>query len=450
MANLPAAFVRKYEHLLGARSAEFFAALAEQPKKAFRLNTLKSDFAKVQYPLTEPVPEVPHAYYGSVAGKDVEWTAGIVYSQDPAAMYPALAAQVKPGEKVLDLCAAPGGKTTALAQSLAGQGLLVANEISKARAKILRENLERWGVTNALITSASPDQLAPNFPHFFDKILVDAPCSGEAMFRKDPAAADYWSPAYVETCQLRQEQILAQAVQMLAPNGELIYATCSFSPEEDEQIVEYLVEQYQLDVEDLDLAIGQPGRSEWTKHRIAAVTKSRRFWPDEGIGEGQFLAKLKKPGTQQDLPATQEAKLTKPSKKEQELINEVLSQFKLPSELESGQISVSNGHVFIPAYTGKLTKVQVLTNGVELGLLKKNRFEPSQQLAQVLACSTQTRKVDLDQQQYQQYLHGEMVKVQTDQQPGFILVNHHDFIFSFGKLTADGKLKNFYPKGLRQ
>ena len=179
-----------------------------------------------------------------MSGNDSEWLAGKVYSQDPSAMYPAQVAQIKPGEKVLDLCAAPGGKSTALVEKLKGDGVLVANEISTTRAKALRENLERWGATNSVVTNESPAHLAVNFKNFFDKIVVDAPCSGEGMFRKEPDAIKYWSQEYVLTCQTRQKEILNSAVEMLKPGGSLVYSTCTYSPEEDEQIVAWLVKEY--------------------------------------------------------------------------------------------------------------------------------------------------------------------------------------------------------------
>ena len=199
--KLPTEFIEKYQKLLGTeKSQEFFDAIDGTSKKGFRLNPLKFDYQNVSYDLSHPIRGVDDAFYGNVSGYSSDWVGGYVYSQDPAAMYPAQIANVKPGDKVLDLCAAPGGKSTALAQHLSNQGILVANEISSKRANNLRENL---------------------------------PCSGEGMFRKDPDAIQYWSQEYVLTCQARQKEILNEAVKMLEPNGELIYSTCTFSPEED-------------------------------------------------------------------------------------------------------------------------------------------------------------------------------------------------------------------------
>ena len=179
------------------------------------MNPLKANYQKVSYDLSEPVNGVEDAYYGEISGRDIEWVNGYVYSQDPSAMYPAEALGVKPGQKVLDLCAAPGGKSTALLSALKNEGLLVANEISASRAKNLRENIERWGASNCLVTNEDTSQLAKKFPHFFDAILVDAPCSGEGMFRKNHDAVTYWSQEYVLECSSRQKEILNEAVKML-------------------------------------------------------------------------------------------------------------------------------------------------------------------------------------------------------------------------------------------
>ena len=199
MLNLPAEFISKYQKLLGQGQAqELFDAMNQPAKKAFRINTLKGQ-REVSYSLNQPIPGLKNAYYGQINGQDPEAISGLVYSQDPAAMFPAMIADIHLGDKVLDLCAAPGGKSTFIAEQLKGKGLLVANEISNTRVKALRENLERWGVINALITSASPEKLVQPFTQFFDKIIVDAPCSGEGMFRKNTEAISYCSQDYVMT-----------------------------------------------------------------------------------------------------------------------------------------------------------------------------------------------------------------------------------------------------------
>lgn len=460
MLKLPVEFKEKYEKLLGDKEATaLFTAMNEESKKAFRINTLKNPI-KLSYDLNKPIPDLRDAYYGEISGEDPEWVSGYVYSQDPAAMFPAALSGVKPGDRVLDLCAAPGGKTTELGEQLENEGLLVANEISGTRAKALRENIERWGISNALITNESPEALSPVFPGFFDVILVDAPCSGEGMFRKNPEAIDYWSQTYVLTCAQRQKMILNEAVKMLKPGGRLIYSTCTFAPEEDEKIVDWLTKEYDFSILDSHIKDDRisTGRSDWGNDNPDLV-KTLRFWPQDGVGEGQFAAILQKPGKVEE--ATKKKRKNKKNKRdalrltknEQELVGQVIDKFNLPEELADWRKKalVSNDHVFVPAieFTGK-TKLHILNNGVELGVLKKKRFEPGHQLAEVLGQVKQERVIDLaDDKEYQDYLHGETIKVKSDLR-GFVLVSYKNMIFSFGKIAGNQVLKNFYPKGLRK
>lgn len=458
---LPTEFVKKYQTLLGPEAPTFFAALTNgQVKKAFRVNPLKA--IGVQTLATDrPVPGLTNAYYGRAQADSSDWVSGTVYSQEPAAMFPAAAAPIRPGQRILDLCAAPGGKSTALAERLQGRGLLVANEISPARAKILRENLERWGVTNAVVVSSTPAALAEHFPAYFDCILVDAPCSGEGMFRKNPEAEQYWSPAYVQSCQQRQKKILQSALVMLKAGGTLIYSTCTFSPEEDEQVVDWLGQQG-LKINALSIKAASPGRPEWTKSRNPALAKTLRFWPQTGVGEGQFLASLHKPGRIKVSPAALAKRRRRPNKHrlserlsraEQALVTKTLSKFNLPAAWQLDWSSLQNRrrHVVAPALTDPaLQGLHVLSNGVELGRLRPHRFVLSHQLAEVCGQAPQKQVVDLpDVQAFQAFLHGETVRVKS-QLHGFVLVSYHQQIFSFGKLGGDHILKNFYPKGLRR
>lgn len=455
MLNLPKEFTAKYRKLLGARAEELFSALNNgTPKKAFRINALKKK-QNVAYALTEPVPGIPNAYYGQVIGQDPEWVSGTVYSQDPAAMFPAVIAEVQPGEKVLDLCAAPGGKSTALAEQLKGDGLLVANDISTTRAKTLRENIERWGITNAIVTNESPQKLATQFTHFFDKIIVDAPCSGEGMFRKNPTAISYWSPEYVLTCQERQKEILTAAMQMLKPGGILTYSTCTFAPEEDEQIVAWLVKKFGLEILPISLpktpcTNGQPA---WADQN-SALKNTIRFWPNDGLGEGQFVAKLQMPAVSASkIPRTKriKTKSNQLTKEELALVAKVLAPFNLPQALADWPktCQVSHNHVYLPALSANTAHLKILNNGLELGMLKKKRFEPSHQLAMVLGQVDQSYVLELNKNDFLAYLHGETLRRRKENLSGFVLISCRQFIFSFGKVTKDGVLKNFYPKGLR-
>ncbi len=463
---LPNEFVKKYQELLGDQQAQrLFDALTKgKAKKGFRLNPLKTEFSQVQYPLDHPIREIPNAYYGSISGHDSEWTGGYVYSQDPSAMVASRVLKPLPGEKVLDLCAAPGGKSTSLGEQLQGKGLLVANEISRKRAKSLRENLERWGLTNVLLTNETPARLAQKFPDYFDKILVDAPCSGEGMFRKDPDAMTYWSNQQVQFCQTRQKEILTEAFKMLRPGGRLVYATCTFSPEEDEKIVLWLLQQKNLELVPIETSL--KADSEWEKDsevNLPRVPGTLRFWPQDGFGEGQFVAMIQKRANEGKSTAVLNHQTSaqrhdhqnskeRLTSKERSQISDQLALFNFPEPLKSQlpQCQNSHQHIFIPVIPPKeLTGLHVLSNGVELGLLKPGRFEPSHQLAEVLGQCRQNQVYDLNDQDYQRYIGGEALSYHGQCQ-GYLLIRHRNHIFSFGKAGHDGILKNFYPKGLRQ
>lgn len=465
MRKIPTEFIDKYNKLLGEKeAAKFFKAIeTEDNTKGFRLNSIKNNFKDVSYPLDEQVPFTENGYYGAVSGNDSEWLAGKVYSQDPSAMYPAEVADIKPGDKVLDLCAAPGGKSTALVEKLKGEGVLVANEISASRAKVLRENLERWGAVNSVVTNESPAHLAVNFKNFFDKIVVDAPCSGEGMFRKEPDAIKYWSQEYVLTCQSRQKEILNSAVEMLKPGGSLVYSTCTYSPEEDEEIVTWLVNNYDFKVLPLKHYPGMStGRPEWGDGD-EFLQDTVRMWFQDGIGEGQFVSLLQKPGillnsTENKKKNKKRKSKTKSSfervdKKEIELIGKVLNKFNLPKEMDSWESKIikRDEHVVFPVLSPDILRgLHVLNNGVELGLLKKNRFEPSHALAEVLGQRAQREEINLNEAEFKKFVHGESIKLTDNQLRGFVLVSYQKNIFSFGKVGGDNILKNFYPKGLRK
>ncbi|CCI85587.1 NOL1 NOP2 sun family protein [Lactobacillus pasteurii DSM 23907 = CRBIP 24.76] len=458
--ELPAGFKEKYVALLGeSESDKLFEALQADERKAYRLNTLK-DSDKVTYSKNMPVPEIKQAYYGEINGTDPEWVSGLVYSQDPSAMFPAHVAQVRLGEKVLDLCAAPGGKSTGLGEALEGKGILVSNEISATRVKALRENIERWGIANALITNNDSATLAKKFPNYFDTILVDAPCSGEGMFRKSQEAIDYWNQDYVITCQNRQKEILVEADKMLKPGGKLVYSTCTFSPEEDEEIVAWLVNDLNYKIEPIEFISSDKishGHPEWADENLPELAETLRFWPQDNLGEGQFVAVLTKNGEFVEVSEKKKKKnlanKNKLSAQELSYVADVLEKFNLPATLQDwkAKLCLSNGHVFLPVIApNDLKGIKVINNGLELGLLKKNRFEPGHQLAMVLGDVKQEQVVDLaNKEEFDKYLHGETVNV-TSKVKGFSLVSYQGMIFSFGKVTGNGVLKNFYPKGLRK
>ncbi len=294
--TLPQQFIKKYRLLLGEESSDFFCALEQgSAKKGFRWNPLKpAGLAMVQTYHSEELQPAPYSnegFLGTVNGKSFLHQAGYEYSQEPSAMIVGTAAAAKPGEKVLDLCAAPGGKSTQLAAQMRGKGLLVTNEIFPKRAKILSENIERWGVSNAIVTNHAPAELVPHFSGFFDRIVVDAPCSGEGMFRKDPNAIKEWTEESPLHCQKRQQEILSSAIKMLKHEGQLIYSTCTFAPEENEEIISWLVENYPVTIEEIPLSqTVSSGRPEWGS--VDGLEKTIRIWPHERSRRRTFCRKV--------------------------------------------------------------------------------------------------------------------------------------------------------------
>ena len=293
--QLPQAFVERMKESLGEEADTFLASYDTPRAYGLRRNPLKMEREQfeAQMPFAlETVSWAEEGYYYQEAerpGRHPFHEMGLYYIQEPSAMCVVEVADPKPGEYVLDLCAAPGGKSTQIAGRMAGEGLLVCNEIVPNRAKILSQNIERMGIKNAVVLNHSPQELETRFTSFFDRIVVDAPCSGEGMFHKEEAALTEWSPENVEMCAVRQREILACAVSMLRPGGVLVYSTCTFAPAEDEEMVGWLLTEYP-DLELLPIDTEKLGISEGN------VPGTGRIWPHRQRGEGHFVARLKKRG----------------------------------------------------------------------------------------------------------------------------------------------------------
>ena len=428
---LPDLFLERMRVQLGEEYGAFLESLHRPRAVALRFNPLKGQIPALPF-VGDPVPWEPMGFYYDPQqrpGLHVYHEAGVYYLQEASAMAPVALLAPQPGERVCDLCAAPGGKSTQIAGYLRGQGLLWCNEINSKRAKILSRNIERMGIANAVVTNEAPAALSRRLEEFFDRVLVDAPCSGEGMFRKEEAAVADWSPEAVEMCARRQSDILDCAAKLVRPGGRLVYSTCTFSPQEDEEAtVEFLKRHPEFQPE--------PVEAPWFQESGAAMY---RLWPHKLLGEGHFAAVLRKMG--------QEAPKEAPVSKE-----------KLPKQWESfakalgiclpegKAVSFGEKLFWAPASMPDIQGLRVLRPGLELGTVKKDRFEPSHALALWLdGCGCQL-ELEPEGAEMNAYLHGEVLPCR---EKGWCLVKAGGYSIGWGK--GDGtQLKNHYPKGLRK
>ena len=428
---LPEAFLKRMESQLGHEYGAYLASLERPRAVALRFNPLKGDRPDLPF-VGEEVPWEPQGYYydpGSRPGLHVYHEAGVYYLQEASAMAPVALLSPQPGENVLDLCAAPGGKSTQIAGRMEGTGFLLCNEYSPKRAKILSRNIERMSISNALVTNETPENLASRFPGFFDRVLVDAPCSGEGMFRKEEAAVADWSQDTVEMCARRQAQILDCAAQLVRPGGRLVYSTCTFAPEEDEDTVAAFLKRHpEFAAETVDGPWFTPGEN-----------GSFRMWPHKLLGEGHFAAVLKKTsGETEEIPLEKGEALPKAW---------VDFAKELGIALPPGKAVLFGQSLFwAPANMPSLRRLKVLRPGLELGTVKKDRFEPAHALALWLRTCKSEESYPPESPEMAAYLHGDVV---PSQKKGWCLVKAGSYSIGWGK--GDGRcLKNHYPKGLRR
>jgi len=442
-------FKEKYRNLMGDRAEELFAAIEKDSQEAFRLNPLKANYQNVSYALDKPIEYSNIGYYGDINGNSIDHLSGYVYSQEPSAMYVTELVDPTGNDKILDLCAAPGSKTTYIASKMASQGLLVSNEINAKRAKVLSSNIERMGITNTVVTNNSPKDFEKKFNDFFDKILVDAPCSGEGMFRKDPESVKYWSLDYVEQCANRQKHILDSTYKLLNDGGTLVYSTCTFSPEENEQNVAWFLDKYpDMHLVEVKKFPGmEDGKPEWGNGNLE-LTKTLRMFPDRFNGEGHFMCKMVKDG---DVEEPRERQISDGLKKDDFQYVQKFAKANLTSLSQNNWLKISDFLYQAASLDSRFKGLHILRNGLKLGEFKKNRFEPD--IAWILALKPDELKTvyELDQAQFEKYLHGESV-VLTDK-PGFdnkwIGLSYQGKLFSWGRYS-NLQIKNVYPKGLRR
>ena len=428
---LPVEFLQRIEQQLGEEYPAFLQSLERPRAVALRFNPLKGEKASLPF-VEESVPWEPNGYYydpESRPGLHPYHEAGVYYLQEASAMAPVALLDPSPKERVCDLCAAPGGKTTQIAGRMAGGGFLLCNEINPKRAKILSRNIERLGVANALTTNEHPQNLADRYEGYFDKVLIDAPCSGEGMFRKEEAAVTDWSVETVQMCARRQAEILESGAKLLRPGGRLVYSTCTFAPEENEGTIETFLQKHP------ELSL-QAAENPWFTCVKPGIY---RLWPHKLRGEGHFAAVLRKAG---------EDFVDAPQTKAEKIPAQWLSFAKeLEISLPAGNpILFGQSLYWAPEGMPDIRGIRVLRPGLELGECKKDRFEPAHALALWLKKAKHTEDFPADSVQMQKYLHGETL---PSGRKGWCLVTVDGY--SIGWAKGDGKvLKNHYPKGLRR
>jgi NOL1/NOP2/sun family putative RNA methylase len=456
MISLPLDYLQQMKRWLGHEYDAFMQTYQQPPTRSLRVNTLKVQpdelYRRVPF-LPKPVPWCEEGYYyqheKERPGKHVYHAAGLYYIQDASAMSAVEALEPQPGEKILDLCAAPGGKTTQIAAKMKGKGLCVANEIDSVRIKALVENLERCGVTHAVVLNENPTRLTSHFVHFFDRILIDAPCSGEGMFRKDHDVSKHWSRRAVEKCAVLQLTMLAAAALMLRPGGRLVYATCTFNPIENEGTIQRFLELYPhfslISVPQANYY--QPGRTDWLEHPRADLQKTARLWPHHLDGEGHFVAVLLKGEETEKGKQRPEKWAPIHEEKKRELQRFVQDTYR--EDPFVGKLTLFGEHLYLlPDELPTLQGIKVERPGRYLGQMKKGRFVPAHALALSSQPATVQRQVNFAKADpdLHRYLQGEVLSTQLDK--GWTLVTVDSFPLGWTK-AAGGSLKNHYPKWLR-
>lgn len=440
-------FLSRMKDLLGEEEFEAYVkSFDEERLYGLRVNTLKispEEFVKITSLKLHPVAWVNNGFYyegEERPAKDPYYYAGLYYLQEPSAMTPAHMLPVVPGDKVLDLCAAPGGKSTELGAKLKGKGILVSNDISNSRARALLKNLELWGIENICVTSEEPRKLKSAFGSFFDKILVDAPCSGEGMFRKDGDMVKSYEEHGPEYYAAIQREIVGHAVDMLAPGGLMMYSTCTFSVCENEDIIRLILENHE-DMELVKLPLFE-GASDGI-----GLSGCLRLFPHKIKGEGHFMALLKKKSGQ--VPA----EMSKSGSKKEKALPEELSKFlsMISKPLISSRIEIKNDCVYyLPEYFSENGgKLRYLRTGLCLGEMKKERFEPSQALAQSLKMEEfkQTISFKKEDERVIRYLKGETVFLTESEgsKKGWCLICVDGFPLGFAKGNGDTLKNKYYP-----
>lgn len=449
MKDLPAEYINRMKTLLGDEYGDYEKALLEPPVRAFRVNTDKislEDFEKINIFSNEKIPYVENGFYLNYdkIGNHPYHHAGMIYVQEPAAMAPAECIDIDPDWKILDMCAAPGGKSTQLKNKLGENGLLVSNEIIPSRCKILTGNIERLGLHNTVTTCMDTGRLAKTFPKTFDMIMVDAPCSGEGMFRKEEIAIDEWSLDNVKKCAERQTEILENAAVALKNGGYIIYATCTFSLEENEMAIDSFLQKHpEFEIVKVKSAVEECSADGifFDGCKCKNISFARRFYPHKNKGEGQFAAVLhntNEPTDFSNIPIKNNSKIDKAVT---DFLNDVLTEYKKENVL----IYNGNPVYFTPDF--EISKGTAFSCGITIGEIRKNYIQPHHQFFMAMGKYFK-RKIALspDSEEIKKYLHGEEISVDCDNGWAVITVSGCSV---GGAKIVNGRAKNHYPKGLR-
>ena len=440
----PENFLDCIKSTLGEDFDDYMKYIEDEPFRGLRINRLKADeriLEKLGFDYRK-APFSPDGYYIPNSAKSVGnhplHHAGAFYLQEPSAMSAATALDAQPYERVLDLCAAPGGKSTQIASAMQGGGLLVANEIVPSRAKILAQNLERMGAKNTVVTNARPDELAEKLKGFFDRILVDAPCSGEGMLRREPNIITEWQPQNRQICADRQLKILDSADEMLKVGGVLVYSTCTLAEDENEQVIANFIKSHPYyEIEEIQTQFGRNAYKRFAPD--IDIEKARRILPPDG-GEGHFVARLKKTADTGECYDFDDLKAEN---------IDIVSQFLCENFSNfNGRYTTFNNFVqLVPEQLPKLKGIRIINRGVTIGELKGKRFEPSHALytSSVPSKLKNTLDLTLDDSRIYEFLKGMQIECDTQ---GYTAVTIEGITVGFGKASG-GRLNNRYPKGLR-
>jgi 16S rRNA C967 or C1407 C5-methylase (RsmB/RsmF family)/NOL1/NOP2/fmu family ribosome biogenesis protein len=461
-SGLPGAFEARMRELLGPEAPAFLASYRRPAQRAVRANPLKLDPVALPGLLgipPDPVPWCTEAWFlpeGVRVGDTLAHAAGLCYVQEPSALAVGEALDLRPGQRVLDLAAAPGGKATLAAGRLGGHGVVVANEVQRSRVQALADNLDRWGSPRTVLAGDTVARLAAALPGLFDRVLLDAPCSGQGLFRRNPAAAAQWRPGHVPGSAERQRGLLADAARLVRPGGVLVYSTCTFAPEENEQqIAGFLAANPSWELLPIPMHPGfAPGRPDWSPGGPPELSRTVRLWPHHLRGEGHFIAKLARPAGSPgdgDLAAPPGESGSLAARGRPPAPREVLEAWRgFAAEAladGAGEVSVVGERAYRladPELAG--AGVRLVRPGLLLGRARPGRFEPAHALAMAVGAGAARRARAVDDREAAAFVRGETLG--WDGPAGWAVVTWNGWPLGWGR-GAGGTLKNHYPKGLR-